>query len=167
MPYEILLQHASIVSCLCVFGISHFGLYYLYSSTTSADSDVGLDEYTTYAEIIRENLDWEILCDRYPYDRELLEGIYDLILETVLCKSGSVLIARNEYPVQLVKSKFLKLHSGHIEYVVDCLKGNTSKVRNIKKYLLAALFNAPTTISGYYQAEVNHDMPQLVKNKYH
>lgn len=102
--------------------------------------------------------------DRYPYDRELLEGIYDLILETVLCKSGTVLIARNEYPVQLVKSKFLKLHSGHIEYVVDCLKGNTSKVRNIKKYLLAALFNAPTTISGYYQAEVNHDMPQLVRN---
>lgn len=102
--------------------------------------------------------------DRYPYDRELLEGICDLILETVLCKSGTVLIARNEYPVQLVKSKFLKLHSGHIEYVVDCLKGNTLKVRNIKKYLLAALFNAPTTISGYYQAEVNHDMPQLVRN---
>ena len=61
-----------------------------------------------------------------------------------------------------MKSKFLKLHSGHIEYVVDCLKGNTSKVRNIKKYLLAALFNDPTTISGYYQAEVNHDMPELV-----
>lgn len=135
-----------------------------YSDTyliSSADSDVGLDEYTAYAEIIRENLDWEILCDRYPYDRELLEGIYDLILETVLCKSGTVLIARNEYPVQLVKLKFLKLHSGHIAYVVDCLKGNTSKVRNIKKYLLAALFNAPTTISGYYQAEVNYDMPEL------
>ena len=77
------------------------------------------------------------------------------------------MIARNEYPVQLVKSKFLKLHSGHIEYVVDCLKGNTSKVRNIKKYLLAALFNALTTISGYYQADVNHDMPQLVRNKYY
>lgn len=132
---------------------------YLISST---DSDAGLDEYTSYSELIKDNLDWDILCDRYPYDRELLEGIYDLILETVLCKSGTVLIARNEYPVQLVKSKFLKLHSGHIEYVVDCLKGNTSKVRNIKKYLLAALFNAPTTISGYYQAEVNHDMPELV-----
>lgn len=118
-------------------------------------------EYTSYSELIKDNLDWDILCDRYPYDRELLGGIYDLILETVLCKSGTVLIARNEYPVQLVKSKFLKLNSGHIEYVVDCFKGNTSKVRNIKKYLLAALFNAPTTISGYYQAEVNHDMPQL------
>jgi len=127
----------------------------------SADSDAGFDEYIGYSKMIKDNLDWEILCDRYPYDRELLEGIYDLILETVLCKSGTVFIARNEYPVQLVKSKFLKLNSGHIEYVMDCLKGNTSKVRNIKKYLLAALFNAPTTISGYYQAEVNHDMPQF------
>lgn len=127
----------------------------------SADTDGGLDEYTAYTEIIKENLEWEILCDRYPYDKELLEGIFDLILETVLCKNGNVLIAKNEYPVQLVKSKFLKLHSGHIEYVMDCLKGNTSKVRNIKKYLLAALFNAPSTISGYYQAEVNHDMPQF------
>lgn len=127
----------------------------------SDDRDAGLDEYIGYSKLIKGNLDWEILCDRYPYDRELLEGIYDLILETVLCKSGTVLIARNEYPVQLVKSKFLKLNSGHIEYVMDCLKGNTSKVRNIKKYLLAALFNAPTTISGYYQAEVNHDMPQF------
>lgn len=124
----------------------------------SADSDDGLDEYTAYAEIIKENLEWEFLLHQYPYDHELLEGIFDLILETVLCKSGNVLIARNEYPVQFVKSKFLKLNSSHIEYVMNCLKENTSKVRNIKKYLLAALFNAPTTISGYYQAEVNHDM---------
>lgn len=124
----------------------------------SADSDDGLDEYTAYAEIIKENLEWIFLLQQYPYDHELLEGIFDLILETVLCKSGKVLIARNEYPVQLVKSKFLKLNSSHIEYVMNCLKENTSKVRNIKKYLLAALFNAPTTISGYYQAEVNHDM---------
>lgn len=125
---------------------------------SSADSDDGMDEYTAYSEIIKENIEWDNLLQRYPYDYELLDGIFDLILETVLCKSGTVLIARNEYPVQLVKSKFLKLHSGHIEYVMDCLKSNTSKVRNIKKYLLAALFNAPTTISGYYQAEVNHDL---------
>ena len=63
-----------------------------------------------------------------------------------------------------VKSKFLKLNSSHIEYVMNCLKENTSKVRNIKKYLLAALFNAPTTISGYYQAEVNHDMYGVIQN---
>lgn len=90
-----------------------------------------------------------------------MDGIYDLILETVLCRNGTVFIASNEYPVQLVKSKFLKLNSSHIQYVIDCLKETTSKVRNIKKYLLAALFNAPSTMSGYYQAEVNHDMPQF------
>ena len=129
----------------------------------SADADAGLDEYAAYADMIKENLDWEILCDRYPYDRDLLEGIYDLILEMVLCKNGTVLIARNEYPVQLVKSKFLKLNSEHIEYVVDCLKSNTSKVRNVKKYLLAALFNAPSTMGGYYRAEVNYDMPWLAE----
>lgn len=121
----------------------------------------GCDEYTAYAEIIRDNLELEIMYERYPFDREMIDGIYDLILEAVLCKGGSVIIASNEYPVQLVKSKFLKLNSMHLEYVMDCLKSNTSKVRNIKKYLLAALFNAPTTISGYYQAEVNHDMPQF------
>lgn len=127
----------------------------------SADNDVRFDEYAACAEMIKENLDWEILCDRYPYDRDILEGIYDLILETMLCKSGTVLIARNEYPVQLVKSKLLKLNSEHIEYVIDCFKSNTSKVRNIKKYMLAALFNAPSTMGGYYRAEVNHDMPWL------
>ena len=62
-------------------------------------------------------------------------------------------------------SKFLKLNSMHLEYVMDCLKSNTTKVMNIKKYLMAALFNAPSTISGYYQAEVNHDLPQFARAK--
>lgn len=70
-------------------------------------------------------------------------------------------LASNRYPTAVVKSKFLKLNSSHIEYVIDCFKANTTKVHNIKKYLLATLFNAPTTMSGYYQAEVNHDFPQF------
>lgn len=127
----------------------------------SEDTGSGLDEYNAYANIIRENMEIDILYQQYPYDKELLDGIYDLILETVLCKSGNVIIASNEYPVQLVRSKFLKLNSSHIQYVMDCLKETTSKVRNIKKYLLAALFNAPSTMKSYYQAEVNHDMPQF------
>ena len=127
----------------------------------SEDTGSGLDEYYAYANIIRENIEIDILYQQYPYDKELLDGIYDLILETVLCKGGNVIIASNEYPVQLVKSKFLKLNSSHIQYVMDCLKETTSKVRNIKKYLLAALFNAPSTMKSYYQAEVNHDMPQF------
>ena len=126
----------------------------------STDDD-GLDEYHAYAEMIRENMELDILYQQYPYDRELLDGIFDLILETVLCKNGTVFIASNEYPVELVKGKFLKLNSSHIQYVMDCLKETTSKVRNIKKYLLAALFNAPSTMKSYYQQEVNHDFPQF------
>ncbi len=120
-----------------------------------------MDEISAYAEIIRENISLDVLLRSNPLDRELLEGIFDLILETVLHKGERIVIASNVYPIELVKSKFLKLNDMHILYVLDCMKGNTTKVRNIKKYLLAALFNAPTTISGYYQAEVNHDMPEF------
>ena len=118
-----------------------------------------------YEDIIRENIELDILIERNPYEQELLEGIFDLILETVLSKSESIVIASNRYPTNFVKGKFLKLNAGHIEYVMDCFKGNTTKVKNIKKYLLAALFNAPTTISGYYQAEVSHDYPQYARAK--
>jgi hypothetical protein len=126
----------------------------------SADVDGGLDEYNAYSKIIKENLDWDFLCERYPYDIGLLQGFYYLILETLLCKNGTLHVARNDYPVQLVKSKFLKLNTSHMEYVVDCYNMITSEVRNSKKYQLAMLFNAPTTISGYYLSKVNHDMLQ-------
>ena len=120
---------------------------------------------TAYADIIRKNLEIDFLRERYPFDGELVEGIYDLVLETVLTKGETIIISSNEYPTQLVKSKFLKLNSSHVEYVIDCMQANTTKVRNIKKYLLSALFNAPTTISSYYQAAVNFDFPQYAKAK--
>lgn len=126
----------------------------------SGNEKMGSD-VDAYAEIIKENLELDILLERYPYDKELVNGIFDLVLETVLCKNESIVIASSRYPADLVKSKLLKLNSSNIEYVIDCLRTNTTKVHNIKKYLLAALFNAPSTMSGYYQAEVNHDMPQL------
>ena len=114
------------------------------------------DEYIAYSRYIREALELDFLIKRSPLDRELLEGIYDLILETVVSKNESVVIASNRYPTELVKSKFLKLNSSHVEYVMDCLRSNTTKVRNIKK---------PTTISGYYSAQVNYDFPQFAKAK--
>ena len=117
-------------------------------------------EMDAYSELISENIELDILRERHPYDQDLLEGIFDLILETVLWKNESIIVASNKYPAELVRSKFLKLNSSHVEYAIDCFKGNTTKVRNIKKYLLTTLFNAPSTISGYYQAEVNHDYPQ-------
>ena len=119
-----------------------------------------VDEMNAYAKLIRRNIDLDILLERYPYDREMVKGIYDLILETVLTKGKTILISSNTYPTELVKSKLLKLNSSHIEYVMGCMSRNTTKVLNIKKYLLAALFNAPSTIDGYFKAEVNHDFPQ-------
>ena len=113
---------------------------------------------SAYREIIKENVDYDSLVITHALDRELIDGIIDLMLETVLCRNDQILIASNRYPTQIVKSKFLKLNYSHIEYVLDCFTANTTKVKNIKKYLLAALFNAPTTIDGYYRAEVNHDM---------
>ena len=83
-----------------------------------------------------------------------------LILETVQTEKDMIRIAGEYYPAGFVKGKLLKLNYSHIEYVLECMDKNTTKVRNIKQYLLAALFNAPSTIGSYYKAEVNHDMPQ-------
>ena len=126
----------------------------------SMDGITGIEKY---AALIKKNLEIEILLQNHPYDKELIEGLYELVLETLLMEGDKILIAGSTYPLELVKSKFLKLDAGHIEYVMNCFLKNTTKVRNIKKYLLTALFNAPTTIGSYYQAEVNHDMPQFVK----
>jgi hypothetical protein len=122
--------------------------------------DDGIDEMEVYSEIIKENTDYDSLLMAHPYDHEMVEGIYNLILETVLSKNEQIVVAGDVYPKNLVKSKFLKLNYSHVEYVIACLGKNTTKVRNIKSYLLASLFNAGSTISSYYRAEVNHDMPQ-------
>ena len=101
--------------------------------------------------------------EKYHDDMRQVDEIVNLIVETVMCKNDKILIASNWYPASLVKKKFLMLTYSHIEYVLHCMRGNTTKVKNIKKYLLAALFNAPSTMNGYYQAEVNHDVPGLVR----
>ena len=124
-----------------------------------------LTDAEVYEQIIRENIGYEDLLISHPHDRELIEGIAALILETVLVQSDTIVIASNRYPAAVVKARFLKLNYSHIEYVLFCFKRNTTKVSNIRKYLLAALFNALPTICGYYQAEVNHDMPELAACK--
>ena len=125
---------------------------------TMRSDAISVQAVNAYRELIRENIGYEDLLVAYPYDGELIEGIADLILETVIGKSNYILIASSRYPAELVKSKLLKLEYEHVEYVMDCMKRTTTKIWNIKKYLLAALFNAPSTIGGYYQAEVNYDM---------
>lgn len=116
------------------------------------------EDYEIYSEMIRENLALDTLLDRYPQEREAIEGMYEIVLETVLSTQEKIHIAKNDYPKNLVKAKLLKLNSMHVEYVLDCMKNNTTKIKKIRPYLLATLFNAPSTMSSYYQAEVNHDM---------
>lgn len=125
------------------------------------DAIDGMEEYQAYSEIIKENIEYDALLQRNPYEKDAIQGIFDLILETVISNKASMTISGQEYPMNLVKSKFLKLNSSHIEYVLGCLGKNTTKVYNIKSYLLASLFNAVSTMNSYYKAEVNHDMPQF------
>lgn len=119
------------------------------------------DTIKSYEKIIKDNIEYDALLQANRFDEELVEGIFELILETVVSQSETILIASEKYPAALVKSKFLKLNYMHIDYVISCMKKNTTRVKNIKKYLLATLFNAPTTMEGYYRAEVNADMPQF------
>ena len=111
-----------------------------------------------YREIIKDNIDYDILKQSNRLDGDRIDEIVDLILETVCTARKTLRIAGDDYPAELVKSKFLKLDHSHIEFVLDCMKQNTSKIRNIKQYLRAVLFNAPSTIDNYYTALVAHDM---------
>lgn len=109
-----------------------------------------------YREIIKENIEYDLLVLRYG--RERLDEALELMLEVILSKRPYIRIAGDDFPREIVKSRFLKINSGHLEYVFDCIDKNTTKVGNIKAYLLAALYNAPATMDSYYRAEVNHDL---------
>ena len=116
------------------------------------------DAYRIYEEIIKDNIEYDILIQNNRYEKERIDEIVDLILETVCSARKTIRIAGDDYPAELVKAKFMKLNSLHIEFVMDCLKENTTKIRNIRQYLKAVLFNAPSTIDNYYTALVAHDM---------
>ena len=111
-----------------------------------------------YREIIMENIDYDILLTDMPYDHDRLEEILELLVETVCSSKKYIRVAGADYPAEVVRSRLLKLTAEHIKFVFDCLKENTTKVRNIKQYLLTTLYNAPTTIGNYYSALVQHDM---------
>ena len=119
---------------------------------------IGMDTREIYREIILENIEYEIIVQGKRIDRERLDEIVELLVDTVCSARQTIRISGDDFPAEVVKSRLLKLDSGHIEYVLDCMANNTTYVRNIKKYLLAALFNAPSTIGNYYSALVNHDM---------
>ena len=120
--------------------------------------DVDKDERSAYREYLFDQLDMAYLRESYPFDLETLDAILNMMLDVICSKRNSIVIAGDTRPVSVVKSQFLKLDSSHIEYVMDCMKHNPTKIRNIKQYLLAALYNAPLTIKSFYQSMVNNDL---------
>lgn len=120
--------------------------------------DKDKDERTAYREYLLDQMDMAYLRESYPFEHETLDAILNLMLDVICSKRKSIVVAGDTRPVSVVKSQFLKLDSSHIEYVMDCMKHNPTKIRNIKQYLLAALYNAPLTINSFYQSMVNNDM---------
>ena len=119
---------------------------------------MSLAEMKNYRDLILEHIEYDLLCQRFATYREDLDEIVELMVETVCAKRKTTRIAGSDFPHEVVRSRFLKLDSSHIEFVMDCLKKNTTEIRNMKQYLLTVLFNAPTTISNHYTSQVNHDM---------
>ena len=119
---------------------------------------MSMEEMQDYRELILENIEYDHLCREFETYREDLDEIVELIVETVCARRKTTRIAGADFPHEVVRSRFLKLDSSHIEFVMESLHNNTTEVRNMKQYLLTVLFNAPVTMSNHYTAQVNHDM---------
>ena len=134
------------------------------NNTENSDTDPSLsgretkDKRKSYEEYFRDTLEIGLLKKAHKSDRETLDGIVELLTDTCCSRREMIRIAGDDKPAETVKSRFMKLDPTHIEYVLKCLADNTTKVRDMKQYLLAVLYNAPATISPYYQSWVNHDM---------
>ena len=117
-----------------------------------------MDEIDLYRARIRENIEYDRLLEDNPLNRNILDSYVELIAETCVSRRDHIRISGNHLPVDVVKSRFLKLDREHITYVLDSMKENTTLIRNIKAYTLAALYNAPMTIHAYSAARGNHDL---------
>ena len=119
---------------------------------------MSVTEMEEYRDLILENIEYDYLCREFDTYREDLDEIVELMVETVCARRKTTRIAGSDFPHEVVRSRFLKLDSEHIRFVMDSLQKNTTEVRNMKQYLLTVLFNAPTTMSNHYTSQVNHDM---------
>ena len=132
------------------------------------DSDMSdeKEETSAYMALIRDNLVYEHYMVHAVYgDKELFEKIYETVCDVVCVKRRTIRINGEDYPYELVRSRFLKLNGGHVEYVMERMKDTFTKITNIRSYLITALYNAPSTINHYYQQEVQHDMYSGVRGE--
>ena len=111
-----------------------------------------------YRSIIKENIDYDILMSDRKMSQDILEEIVELMVDVVCSAAPYIRVLREDKPTEVVKSQFLKLNSEHIRFVMDCLEENTTKIKNMRQYLISTLYNAPLTIGNYYRSLVNHDM---------
>lgn len=158
-PAQLNIQESITEKSITDISNTHQSIYPASGKTPGDNAEMDrdrIDRIDTYREIIKENIEFEALVHRYGYER--VDELVELMLQTVLSQRPYIRIAGDDYPREVVKSRFLKVNFSHVEYVFDCLDNNTTKVRNIKSYLLAALYNAPATMDSYYRAEVNHDL---------
>ena len=123
-----------------------------YPSGTAAKTN-GREKMAVYEQLIKENIEYDIISQ--SLDKLQLDEIVSLMTETVCTTRDTIRVSGNDFPTEVVKSKLLKLNSEHMEFIFHCLKENTTKIRNIRQYLLAVLFNAPNTIENYYAALFN------------
>ena len=118
---------------------------------------VELQEEEQYRHYFKEKLELSIMEQNYPMDKAVLHEILELLVETVTSRKKFLRICGEEKPKEVVKSRLMKLDSSHIQYILECLKENSTQIRNIKQYLLATLYNAPVTVDSYYSAQVRHE----------
>ena len=118
------------------------------------------DRMEDYRELIRDNIQYPLLVAQNPDNADLIDEIVELMTETVCARRKVTRVCGSDFPAEVVKSRLLKLDAEHIRFVLKCLHENTSQIKNIKQYLLAALYNAPVTINSYYSALVSHDLAE-------
>ena len=121
-------------------------------------SSMSKEEMDIYREVIRENIRYDDFVRECPRDMDQLDEMVELMVEAVCSRRKTIRVAGNDFPQEVVKSRLLKLDREHIQFVFDCLRENTTQVRNMKQYLLTVLYNAPATIENHYAARVNHDL---------
>lgn len=117
----------------------------------------------SYREILENNIEFDILLQNYPYEEDTIHEILELLVDSVCTTKQTIRISGDDKPAEVVRSQFLKLNREHITFVLDSLSQNTTRIRNIKQYLLATLYNAPLTIGSYYRSLVSHDMSQCIR----
>jgi len=116
------------------------------------------EERSAYLQIVRDNIDYDFLVEQNKYKVSETDELVSLMVDTICSTKPFIRVNGENIPHEVVKSTFLKLNSSHIEYVFEAMDKNSSDVRNIRSYLITALYNSRFTLNSYWGARVNHDM---------